>query len=85
MKKESKLLRKVAISDTYAQFIAELGKKKVRLSLSEEAEWEGYFMQESQKAMELKSKIETTDQEIDRMVYQLYELTEEEIRIVEGH
>jgi len=69
---------------TYAQFIAELGKKKVRLSLSDEAEWEGYFVQESQKAMELKSKIETTDKEIDRMVYQLYELTEEEIRIVEG-
>lgn len=69
---------------TYAQFISELGKKKVRLSLSEEAEWEGYFLQESNKALELKSKIETTDQEIDRMVYELYELTEEEIRIVEG-
>jgi hypothetical protein len=69
---------------TYAQFIAELGKKKVKLSLSEEAEWEGYFVQESKKALELKSKIETTDKEIDRMVYQLYELTEEEIRVVEG-
>ncbi|MCX6226280.1 MAG: hypothetical protein NTV01_16285 [Bacteroidia bacterium] len=69
---------------TYAQFIAELGKKKVRLSLTDEAEWEEYFVPESVKALELKSKIETTDKEIDRMVYQLYELTDEEIRIVEN-
>jgi len=69
---------------TYAQFIAELGKKKVKLSLSEEAEWEGYFVQESKKAMELKSQIETTDKEIDQMVYKLYELTAEEIAIVEN-
>jgi len=61
-----------------------LGKKKIKLSLSEEAEWEGYFLQESKKALELKAKIETTDKEIDRMVYALYGLTEEEIKIVEG-
>ena len=29
-------------------------------------------------------QIETTDREIDRLVYELYGLTEEEIRIVEG-
>jgi len=52
--------------------------------VSEEAEWEVYFMQEAQKALELKSKIETTEQEIDRMVYQLYDLADEETRIVEG-
>jgi hypothetical protein len=32
----------------------------------------------------LKRQIETTDRQIDRLVYQLYGLTEEEIRIVEG-
>ena len=68
---------------TYAEFIKELGKKKIRLSLSEEAEWEEYFNQEKQKALELKTKIDATDKEIDRMVYELYGLTEEEIRIVE--
>ena len=68
---------------TYAEFIKELGKKKVRLSLSEEAEWEEYFNQEKQKALELKAQIDATDKEIDRMVYELYGLTEEEIRIVE--
>ncbi|MBK6964416.1 MAG: hypothetical protein IPH20_10905 [Bacteroidales bacterium] len=28
---------------SYAEFIKELSKKKVKLSLSEEAEWEAYF------------------------------------------
>jgi len=68
---------------SYAEFIAELGKKKVKLSLSEEAEWEDYFIQESKKALELKNTIDTTDHEIDRMVYALYGLSEEEIKIVE--
>jgi hypothetical protein len=32
----------------------------------------------------LQRQIETTDHQIDRLVYELYELTEDEIRIVEG-
>ncbi len=69
---------------SYAEFIKELGKKKIKLSLSDEAEWESYFTQEATKALELKSKIEATDKEIDGMVYGLYGLTEEEVKIVEG-
>jgi hypothetical protein len=69
---------------SYAEFIKELEKKKVKLSLSEEAEWETYFSTEAKKALELKAQITQTDKEIDRMVYALYELTEDEIKIVEG-
>ena len=69
---------------SYKEFIAELGKKKVKLSLTEEAEWEDYFLQEVKKALEIKVAIETTDKEIDQMVYLLYGLTNEEIRIVES-
>lgn len=68
---------------SYAEFIKELGKKKVKLSLSEEAEWEDYFNSESKKALELKSHIDATDKAIDKMVYELYGLSEEEIEIVE--
>jgi type I restriction-modification system DNA methylase subunit len=68
---------------SYTEFIKELGKKKIKLSLSDEAEWETYFTQEAAKTLQLKTKIETTDKEIDRMVYELYGLTEEEIEIVE--
>jgi hypothetical protein len=42
------------------------------------------FQSESQKALALKQQIDETDKEIDRMVYELYGLAEEEIRIVEG-
>jgi type I restriction-modification system DNA methylase subunit len=68
---------------SYAEFIKELAKKKVKLSLSEEAEWEAYFLQEAQQALAIKAEIVKTDKEIDRMVYELYGLTEEEIEIVE--
>jgi len=32
----------------------------------------------------LQRQIETTDRQIDQLVYELYNLTEEEIKIVEG-
>jgi type I restriction-modification system DNA methylase subunit len=69
---------------SYAEFIKELAKKKVKLSLSEEAEWEDYFETESKKAQDLKAQIDKTDKEIDQMVYELYGLSEEEIGIVEN-
>ena len=68
----------------YTEFIKELAKKKVKLSLSQEAEWEDYFMQESKKALELKATIDATDKSIDAMVYELYGLNEEEIALVEN-
>lgn len=32
----------------------------------------------------LQRQIETTDRQIDKLVYELYELTDEEIEIIEG-
>ena len=43
-----------------------------------------YFTSEAKKALELKAQIDKTDKEIDQMVYALYELTEDEIKIVEA-
>jgi tRNA1(Val) A37 N6-methylase TrmN6 len=54
-----------------------------KFSLSEEAEWMQYFNEQKLKAEELKAEIDKTDKEIDQMVYELYGLTEEEIKIVE--
>jgi hypothetical protein len=39
---------------------------------------------ESEKST-LQNAVTTTDAEIDRLVYELYGLTEEEIKVVEGH
>jgi hypothetical protein len=69
---------------SYKEFISELGKKKIKLTLAQEAEWEEYFLAEQGKATQLKKQIDDTDREIDRKVYELYELTEDEVRIVEG-
>jgi hypothetical protein len=69
---------------SYADFVKELAKKKIKLSLSQEAEWEDYFTQEANKALQIKNQIDTTDAEIDQMVYELYGLSEEEITIVEN-
>jgi hypothetical protein len=55
----------------------------VKLSLSQEAEWMQYFNEQKGKAQTIKSEIEKTDREIDQMAYELYGLTEEEIKIVE--
>jgi len=68
----------------FKDFLKELKKAKVQLSLSEEAEWMQYFNEQKQKAQALKAEIDKTDKEIDKMVYELYGLSEEEIKIVEG-
>lgn len=67
----------------FGDFLKELKKAKVQLSLSEEAEWMQYFNEQKQKAQTLKTEIDKTDKEIDKMVYDLYGLTEEEIKIIE--
>ncbi|TNJ39332.1 hypothetical protein FGF66_05185 [Chlorobaculum thiosulfatiphilum] len=65
-------------------FLAELTKAKVKLSLEEEAEWMQYFNKKKAEANALKSEIDRIDRKIDQMVYELYGLTHEEIKIVEN-
>ena len=55
----------------------------MKLSLSQKADWEDYFIAEKSKAETLDNEIEMMDKEIDGMVYELYGLSEEEIRVVE--
>ncbi len=69
---------------TYIEFTKELKKKKIKLGLAEEAEWEEYFEAEKAKAQAIQAVIDKTDKEIDQMVYELYGLTKEEIKIVEN-
>ncbi|MBU2907573.1 N-6 DNA methylase [Arenibacter algicola] len=53
------------------------------LTKKDEFEWMELFEENKKKAQELQTQIATTEKEIDKMVYELYGLTEEEIRIVE--
>jgi type I restriction-modification system DNA methylase subunit len=68
----------------FKTFLSELKKKKVKLKLSEQDEWEDYFNDYKTEINQLQAEINKTDKEIDRMVYELYGLTDDEIKIVEG-
>ena len=68
----------------FLEFIKELKKAKIKLSLKDEMEWEEIFLEKKEEAEKVKNEIEITDKEIDGMVYELYGLSEEEIKIIEG-
>lgn len=67
---------------TFAEFTAELRKQKIRLSLSQQDEWEDYFNSRSKECQGLIAQISATDNEIDQRVFDLYGLTPEEREIV---
>ncbi len=67
-----------------SEFIKELENLKVNLTLSEESKWIGYFNEQKLVMQQLKFEIEKIDKQINQLVYELYELTPEEIKIVEG-
>ncbi len=68
---------------SFADFLKEVKKQKVAWSLREEAEWMGYFEEEQRAARALQGDAARLDAEIDRLVYALYGLTEEEVGVVE--
>ncbi len=80
-----KLSRKVQnwYAYDFGIFLKELKKYKIILSLKEEAEWMEYFNNEKEKIQNINIEVEKLDNEIDQMVYELYGLTDDEIKIVE--
>lgn len=64
-------------------FLEELKNKNIKLSRQEESEWMRYFKEQKERLMEIQEEINQTDREIDQLVYELYGLTDEEIKIVE--
>lgn len=74
----------------FDEFVKEYAKaKKLKFAdkLAErnfKQEWQALFENDKTLTCKLKEEIAATDKEIDEMVYKLYGLTEDEIRIVEG-
>lgn len=73
----------------FGDYIKELEKviKKSRgekLSKVDEMEWMDLFESKKKEVQELKAEIDKTEKGIDLMVYELYGLSDEEIKIVEG-
>jgi type I restriction-modification system DNA methylase subunit len=74
---------------TFSDFIKELNKAiktsgGIQLTKKDEIEWMDLFEEYKKQAQILKQEIDKTDKEIDKMVYELYGLSEEEIEIVEN-
>jgi type I restriction-modification system DNA methylase subunit len=47
-------------------------------------DWKSLFENDKEAVLRIQEKINETDKQIDQMVYKLYDLTEDEIKIVEG-
>lgn len=70
---------------TFDEFIKEIKKKyDATLSLKEQDEWQDYFEDHKQKLLDVNEKIVKTENEIDEMVYALYDISEEEQKVIEG-
>lgn len=69
----------------FKEFLKELGKQKIKLSLSEQDEWEEYFENYKINILKIENQIEMTNKEIDTLIYNLYNLTPEEIEIIENN
>ncbi len=68
---------------SFNDFIKELKKQKIKISIAEEADWLKYFEEQKRVVNDIQKAIDNTDREIDRLVYSLYDLTEEEIEMIE--
>lgn len=62
-----------------------LKKQKIHLTGTLKDDWYDRFNRLSQQAKTIKSTIDTTDKKIDAMVYKLYNLTDDEIKVIESN
>jgi SAM-dependent methyltransferase len=69
----------------FKSFLTEIKKQKIKLLLVQQDEWEEYFNNYKTELLNIQEKVNKTDNEIDQMVYNLYNLSDEEIKIVEGN
>ena len=65
-------------------FSKELDKSKIKLSLPQQKKWKNFFNEEQPLAITTFFEVEKLDKELNHLVYNLYNLTEEEITIIEN-
>lgn len=69
---------------SFADLVKELSKQKIKLSMKQKDELEDYFSEYVKDISALNESIEKTDKEINSLVYSLYNLTPDEIKVIEG-
>lgn len=69
---------------SFKELVEELKNQKIALSKKDEFELMSLFEEQKSQTQALKDRIDKTDSEIDKMVYDIYGLSAEEIQIVEN-
>jgi len=80
----AKISEKLAAFHTlsFADFIAELKKQKVKLTPKQEMELMPLFQEKAQEIIAISDEIVRLDSQLDEMVFNLYNITGEERRII---
>jgi len=81
--KISEKIKLFYLSD-FKVFLEELTKQKIKISLKDQDEWKEYLNNNSKILKNLNNQITEIDNEINRKVYEIYELTPEEIHLIEN-
>jgi len=68
----------------FKEFLLELKKQKIEIDLKKQVEWKNFYLEFKKEINELQYQINQTDTEIDKIVFELYDLTPEEITIIEN-
>jgi hypothetical protein len=67
----------------FKEFIEELSKQKVKINLKKQDEWSDYFKEHKHSINELIINFNDINKKIDLAVYKLYDLTPDEIQLIE--
>lgn len=70
---------------SFADFVKELSKQKIKLTMLQKDELEEYFNEYVKDISALNETINKTDKEINNLVYSLYNLSKEEIETIEAN
>lgn len=69
----------------FQSFPAEINKAfKADIPLKQRGEWENFLREEGEKVRHLTAEIEQAEREIDAIVYKLFDLTPDEIALLES-
>ena len=68
----------------WSGLLTELAKQKVGISLPKQMEWQSFFEAQRTQIQALQAARTATDQQIDRLVYALYGLTDADIALIEA-
>lgn len=69
---------------SFGEFRKELAKQKIAIPIRELMDYQELFDTNASQIKELQTKIINTEKAIDKLVYALYDLTSEEIQVIEN-